>query len=150
MQALLGRLHDLQVLADRVRHVQASLGRRRDARRSWRELDGLVSALEDDCRRLHARYVRERDGLLDLCERLSARARLRRPGRRRVAGRRAESASHHGRTPTSCISFDTAWPKSAATRGPTTRKRPLSADGMARMRKSARGLVNIGVSSTSC
>ena len=29
----------------------------------WRDLDALVAALEDDCRRLHARYMRTRDAL---------------------------------------------------------------------------------------
>ena len=72
MQELLGRLHDLQVLIDRVRRVQASLAPPNVT--AWRELDTLVVALEQSCRRLHARYVGERATLLDLCERLTRRA----------------------------------------------------------------------------
>jgi CHAD domain-containing protein len=61
VQRLLGRMHDLQVLIDRVRDVQASLTPPSLA--VWRELDELVLALDDMCRRLHARYVREREAL---------------------------------------------------------------------------------------
>jgi len=71
MQEVLGRLHDLQVLVDRVRHVQASL--EPPSVSAWRELDVLLTSLEQSCRRLHARYVGERDSLIDICERLSRR-----------------------------------------------------------------------------
>jgi CHAD domain-containing protein len=70
-QELLGRLHDLQVLIDRAREVQASLTPPDVA--SWRQLDALVTALEHECRRLHARYVRGRKDLLALTERLAGR-----------------------------------------------------------------------------
>ncbi|MGB7220131.1 MAG: CHAD domain-containing protein [Vicinamibacterales bacterium] len=71
-QGVLGRLHDLQVLIDRVRQMQASpaptdLG-------VWRELDTLVVPLEDECRRLHGRYVRDRGALAELAARLSGRS----------------------------------------------------------------------------
>jgi CHAD domain-containing protein len=72
LQELLGRLHDLQVLIDRVRRVQASL--KPPNLTAWRNLDTLVIALEQSCRRLHARYVGERDTLLELCERLTRRS----------------------------------------------------------------------------
>jgi CHAD domain-containing protein len=68
MQELLGRLHDLQVLIDRVRQVQASLTPPNVA--GWRDLDTLVTSLEQTCRRLHARYVSDRHLLVDICERL--------------------------------------------------------------------------------
>lgn len=71
MQEVLGRLHDLQVLVDRVRHVQASL--EPPSVSAWRELDVLLTSLEQSCRRLHARYVGERDSLIDICERLGRR-----------------------------------------------------------------------------
>jgi CHAD domain-containing protein len=70
-QELLGRLQDLQVLIERVRRVQASLMPPDLA--AWRELDALVTALENTCRRLHARYVRDRAALILLSERLAAR-----------------------------------------------------------------------------
>jgi CHAD domain-containing protein len=70
-QVLLGRLLDLQVLIERVRNVQASLTPPDPA--AWRELDALVTALEHGCRRLHARYVRDRTALTLLCDRLAAR-----------------------------------------------------------------------------
>jgi CHAD domain-containing protein len=71
MQEVLGRLHDVQVLVDRVRHVQASL--EPPSVSAWRELDVLLTSLEQSCRRLHARYVGERDSLIDICERLGRR-----------------------------------------------------------------------------
>ena len=70
-QALLGRLHDLQVLIDRVRQLQASLTPPDLV--VWREFDALVPSLENDCRRLHARYMRDRAALLAICDRDGAR-----------------------------------------------------------------------------
>ncbi|HVH27903.1 MAG TPA: CHAD domain-containing protein [Vicinamibacterales bacterium] len=70
-QNVLGRLHDLQVLIDRIRHEQASLIP--PDINVWRELDGLVTSIEDQCRRLHGRYVREVAALMALCSELSGR-----------------------------------------------------------------------------
>ena len=67
VQELLGRLHDLQVLIDRARQTQASLTP--PSVTVWRDLDVLMASLEDDCRRLHARYMRARDALAALAER---------------------------------------------------------------------------------
>jgi CHAD domain-containing protein len=71
-QDLLGRMHDIQVLIDRVRKVQASLTPPNLT--VWRELDALVGSLEDDCRRLHARYMRQRDVLGAVAQRRSEQA----------------------------------------------------------------------------
>jgi CHAD domain-containing protein len=60
-QDLLGRMHDLQVLIDEVRQTQASLAP--PSVIVWRDLDTMVGTLEDDCRRLHARYMRMREAL---------------------------------------------------------------------------------------
>ena len=68
-QDLLGRMHDLQMLTDQARQTQASLTP--PSVTVWRDLDGLVGTLEDDCRRLHARYMRMRDALGALAERRS-------------------------------------------------------------------------------
>ena len=70
-QELLGRLHDLQVLVDRVRAVQAGLTPPDVG--AWRDLVTLVTSLEQSCRRLHARYVGERDVLVEICDRLAKR-----------------------------------------------------------------------------
>ena len=70
-QELLGRLHDLQVLIGYVRREQASLAP--SDLTVWPELDALVVSLENTCRRLHARYVRQRVVLIALCDRLAAR-----------------------------------------------------------------------------
>jgi CHAD domain-containing protein len=70
-QELLGRIQDLHVLIERVRRVQASLTPPDPA--AWRELDALVTALEHSCRRLHARYVRDRIALTLASDRLAAR-----------------------------------------------------------------------------
>jgi hypothetical protein len=83
-QELLGRMHDLQVLVDRVRHVQASLTPPDVI--AWRELDAIVSGLETSGRRLHARYVRDRDGLVALCNRLGAHMPVGRRAATRAAG----------------------------------------------------------------
>ena len=58
VQGLLGRVHDLEVLIERVRDAQAELSP--SSLPAWRELNDLVTHLEDMCRRLHARYIRER------------------------------------------------------------------------------------------
>jgi hypothetical protein len=62
-------MHDLQMLIDRVRDVQASLAPPSLA--VWRELDDVVASLDEDCRRLHARYMRARSALLLLSDRLA-------------------------------------------------------------------------------
>jgi CHAD domain-containing protein len=72
VQGLLGRLHDLQVLIDRARRAQAAAGTADLA--MWREFDQLLASLEQACRRLHARYVRERAALVDVCGREAARS----------------------------------------------------------------------------
>ena len=69
LQELLGRMHDVQMLIDQVRATQASLAP--PSVTVWRDLDMLVATLEDDCRRLHARYMRARDALGALAERRS-------------------------------------------------------------------------------
>lgn len=61
-QAVLGRLHDLQVLTDHAREMQASRVDSDPA--GWRDLASLVRVLERDCRKLHARYVRASPNLL--------------------------------------------------------------------------------------
>jgi CHAD domain-containing protein len=85
-QDVLGRMHDLQVLIDRVRQIQAA-----DASdiRAERELEAIVETLENDCRRLHARYVRDRMALSAMCTRL--RARLPAVPARRAVPRRVAS-----------------------------------------------------------
>jgi CHAD domain-containing protein len=60
-QELLGRMHDLQALIEQARQTQASLAPPNVT--VWRDLDALVASLEDECRRLHARYVRTRIAL---------------------------------------------------------------------------------------
>jgi CHAD domain-containing protein len=58
-QDRLGRMHDLDVLLERVRQVQASLTPPNLP--VWRDLDALVVSIEDECRRVHARYMRMRE-----------------------------------------------------------------------------------------
>jgi CHAD domain-containing protein len=70
-QDLLGHMHDLQMLTERVRQEQASLAP--PTLSVWRDLDALIVSLEDDCRRLHARYMRMRDGLAAIADRVNAR-----------------------------------------------------------------------------
>ena len=83
-QDLLGRMHDLQMLIDRVRQLQASLAPPNLA--VWRDLDALMQMLEDDCRRLHARYMRVRDEIADIAARFGAEHAPARPNAARRAG----------------------------------------------------------------
>jgi CHAD domain-containing protein len=69
-QDILGRMHDLQVLIDRVREVQASLIP--PSLPVWRHLDALVVAVDAKCRVLHARYLRARPGLQSAVDGLTA------------------------------------------------------------------------------
>jgi len=80
IQDLLGRLHDQQTLIEKVRQTQTSLAP--PSLTVWRDLDTLVGSLEDDCRRLHARYVGTRDELQAVAER-----------------RGTERHAHNGRAP---------------------------------------------------
>ena len=91
VQALLGRMHDLQMLAEQVRGVQARLTRPDPV--LSRELDALIIALDRSCRRLHARYVRERDPLTALCSRLAVRPRAQRQGPAAHAARSGRPAA---------------------------------------------------------
>lgn len=86
-QELLGRLHDLHVLLDRIRQVQASLTP--PNLEVWRDLGRLTAVVENSCRRLHARYMRERAALETISEQLSARPR-RASGRTPVAPGRTD------------------------------------------------------------
>jgi CHAD domain-containing protein len=65
-QGLLGRLHDLQVLIDHAREMQASRVESDPA--GWRDFASLIRVLERDCRKLHARYVRTSPKLLAIAD----------------------------------------------------------------------------------
>jgi hypothetical protein len=78
-------MHDLQMMMDRARRVQAALPPSDTA--AWDEIDALIDGIEDDCRRLHARYMRERPALLAICA--AAVARPHAVATRRAAPRRA-------------------------------------------------------------
>jgi CHAD domain-containing protein len=69
-QDILGRVHDLQVLIDRVREAQASLAP--PSLPVWRHMDALVVALDEMCRVLHARYLRGSPSVEALVRRLTA------------------------------------------------------------------------------
>jgi len=80
-QALLGRMHDLEMLIARTRAVQAS-PRGPDLHVSA-ELDRFVRYLETECRRLHGHYIAMRKELLRICDRVVAAAETTRERRRR-------------------------------------------------------------------
>jgi CHAD domain-containing protein len=83
-QDVLGRLHDLEMLAERGRHAQMSLSPPRLS--AWRELGSLVHAAEDDCRPLHARYMHDRIKLLAIADRMGAAKPHAAPVTRQAAG----------------------------------------------------------------
>jgi CHAD domain-containing protein len=70
MQDRLGRIHDLEILIDRIRGVQGTLAER--DRTTALALDALIRVLEQECRAGHAAYMRERPSLLKLCDMVSA------------------------------------------------------------------------------
>ncbi len=70
-QNLLGRMHDLEVLIARTRHIQSSPGA--STLKVSAYLDRLVRRLENECRQLHGHYMASRKDLLFLCNRLTAR-----------------------------------------------------------------------------
>jgi CHAD domain-containing protein len=82
LQGLLGRLHDREMLMDRVRQVQASLTP--PSLPVWHALNQLLLELERECRRMHARYVREVVPLRALCDRLAGAIPAPAPRRRAV------------------------------------------------------------------
>jgi CHAD domain-containing protein len=65
-QDLLGRVHDLEVLIERTREVQATLPATN--RRAMAELNKLIRALEAECREGHAAYMQGREALIKLCD----------------------------------------------------------------------------------
>ena len=93
VQEVLGRLHDLQVLIDRTRETQASLTPPDLA--GWRELDRLVVSLEEDCRRLHGRYMHDSAALDVLCAQLASRVQKQKtdPRNERAEGRGEKSVA---------------------------------------------------------
>jgi len=65
-QEILGRLHDVQILIDRVRQIQASMEPPDVSK--WRNIDVLIIGLENDCRRLHARFMRHQATVRAVCD----------------------------------------------------------------------------------
>jgi CHAD domain-containing protein len=68
-QDTLGRLHDVQVLVDRVRDMQPAIASPDFT--MWRKIDVLIALLEDDCRRLHAKFVRQQGAIRAACQRVN-------------------------------------------------------------------------------
>jgi CHAD domain-containing protein len=71
VQDLLGRMHDLEMLIARTRAVQSRAGAPNLELSA--DLDRLVRRLENDCRRLHVRYMNERKALRGICDYVTAR-----------------------------------------------------------------------------
>jgi CHAD domain-containing protein len=82
-QDVLGRLHDVEILIARARETQASLTPRPLS--VWRDFDSLIELLEDDCRVLHARYIRDRASLTAIADRVHDQNKLAPPAVRRAA-----------------------------------------------------------------
>jgi hypothetical protein len=72
MNHVLDRLCDGERLVEEVRRIQGTLAP--PDLKAWQELDDLTLAVEHHCRRLHGRYVREREALGSVADRLGARA----------------------------------------------------------------------------
>ena len=127
-------------------------------------LDVVSRALEDECRHLHARYVAGMPKLADVVEatRKVVVPELAHPR----AGNQDDAQSAAGVAARTCasgrsggfqryglngnawssISSATAWPPSAGRNCPDDSKRPLTSEGIARLRKEAKALEGLGVS----
>ncbi len=70
LQDLLGRMHDFEMLIDRTRQLQADVAG--SDRRLALELDRLIGTLEQECRQLHAVYMRRRASILKLASQVSS------------------------------------------------------------------------------
>ncbi len=68
-QDTLGHLHDLQLLIDRIREIQPSIAAPDDT--MWSKIDAVVVSLEDECRRLHAKFIRRQGEIRSICEQAS-------------------------------------------------------------------------------
>ncbi len=77
LQDQLGRLHDLEVLIEHVRIAQAELAP--VERETALDLDRLIRTLEDECREIHAAYMRTRASFTDMCARIREAAQSGRP-----------------------------------------------------------------------
>jgi CHAD domain-containing protein len=71
VQDLLGRMHDLEMLIARTRAIQSRAGA--PNLKLSADLDRLVRRLENECRRLHVRYMNERKALRGICDYVTAR-----------------------------------------------------------------------------
>ncbi len=71
VQDLLGRMHDLEMLMARTRAIQSRAGA--PSLKLSGDLDRLVRRLENECRRLHVRYMNERKTLRGICDYVAAR-----------------------------------------------------------------------------
>jgi CHAD domain-containing protein len=71
VQDLLGRMHDLEMLIARTRAIQSGAGA--PNLKLSADLDSLVRRLENECRRLHVRYMNERKALRGICDYVTAR-----------------------------------------------------------------------------
>lgn len=71
VQDLLGRMHDLEMLIARTRAIQSRAGA--PNLQLSADLDRLVRRLENECRRLHVRYMNERKALRGICDYVTAR-----------------------------------------------------------------------------
>ena len=69
LQDLLGRMHDFEMLIDRTRQVQAEVAG--TDRRLATALDRLIGTLEQECRQLHAVYIRRRASILKFAAQIS-------------------------------------------------------------------------------
>lgn len=82
LQGTLGRLHDAQMVLDRVRGVQDRV--HSGSPTSEHDAARLRSFLETRCRTLHGKFMRDRDALVALCGRLAASSAAARAERRRA------------------------------------------------------------------
>ena len=81
VQELLGRMHDLEMLIARTRAIQSRAGA--PNLKLSGDLDRLVRRLENECRRLHVRYMNERKALRGICDYVT---RARGPARQCLSG----------------------------------------------------------------
>jgi CHAD domain-containing protein len=74
VQNILGKLHDLQVLAEHVSRAQSTL--EQPATGIGADLEDLAVRIEERCRTLHAAFLKRREAVLDVCDAVGSELRV--------------------------------------------------------------------------
>ena len=148
-QETLGRLHDLQVIEQHVGGLQALPPSRRGAHDGG--LDVMARKLADECRHLHARYIKQVPALLDLADKCATAVVPQVTAAPAFEdGGHAKLARPSGQASLTVAALELYLIRHgiAAERGPEypdDSKRPLTGKGIAALKREAKALNGLGV-----